>query len=301
MKVSIIIPNWNGVHVLKKYLTRVVAASRGAEIIVADDCSTDGSVEYLVKNFPNVTVVSQKKRLGFAANVNAGVKKAKGDIAVLLNTDVEPEENFLEPLLAPFSRPNIFAVGCLEKSHEKEKIVLRGRGLGHWEKGFFIHACGDIQKSNTAWVSGGSSAFRKSMWNTLGGMDEVYGPFYWEDIDLSYRARKAGWNIVFEQKSVVHHYHEEGSIQREFSFSGIRRIVYRNQFIFIWKNATDKQILLLHIMWTPIRLFQAILRADFAMISGFVLATGSLLSILRRRKEQAGLYTYKDRDLDIWD
>lgn len=297
LTVSIVIPNWNGVYLMKKHLAKVVAAAPSAQIIVADDMSTDGSVEYLQKNFPKIQVVRRKVRQGFAANVNSGAAKATGDIILLLNTDVQPEAGFLEPLLARFKDKNVFAVGCLEKSHEHDGIVLRGRGVGRWQKGYYIHARGETDKTDTAWVSGGSGAFRKSMWDKLDGMDTIYNPFYWEDIDLSYRARKAGWITLFEPKSIVHHYHEEGKIKREFTAAEVKRIVYRNQFIFIWKNLSDISILLSHAFWTPVRLLQAVIAGDALMIQGYVLALLRLPVVVTHRIAQKKLWILSDRKL----
>ncbi|KKR03334.1 MAG: Glycosyl transferase, family 2 [Microgenomates group bacterium GW2011_GWB1_40_9] len=294
--ISIVIPNWNGVYLLQKHLQNAIDATDGCEMIVSDDCSTDESVDYLKKNFPRVIVVSSKNRQGFAGNVNAGVARATGDIVILLNTDVEPEKGFLQPLLSHFDDPNVFAVGCLEKSWENGQAVLRGRGIASWKKGFYVHERGEVDKKDTAWVSGGSGAFRRSMWNTLGGMDTIYNPFYWEDIDLSYRARKAEWKTIFESKSIVNHYHEEGKIKKEFNQIDVRRIVYRNQFIFIWKNVTDIKILLSHVFWTPIRLMQAILHNDLIMIRGFFWALMYIGPILQKRSYQKKLYKRTDNE-----
>jgi GT2 family glycosyltransferase len=297
--VSIVIPNWNGEHLLKKYLKDVIDASQGAEIIVSDDASIDASVGYLKEMFPEIVVVESRVRGGFAYNVNNGVEKAKGDIVVLLNTDVKPEKGFLKPLLTHFSDPDVFAVGSLEKTIEEGKTVLRGRGLARWRKGYYIHSRGDVNKIDTAWVSGGSGAFRKSMWEKLGGMDTLYSPFYWEDIDISYRARKAGWKTLFEPKSIVCHYHEEGKIKREYTPSDVQQIAYRNQFIFIWKNVTDFSIMIDHALWTPVRLLQAFLTGDVLMAQGYVLALWRLPEILRHRYIQSRLYKKPDSTLAV--
>lgn len=299
MRVSIVIPNWNGAYLLEKHLQFVLRAASGAEIIVADDASTDGSLEYLKNKFPTVITVERRKHKGFAANVNTGVARATGDIVILLNTDVEPESDFLAPLLSHFKDPAVFAVGSLEKSMESGKTILRGRGLAHWEKGYYIHSRGEVDRKSTAWVAGGSGAFRKSMWQTLGGMDTLYNPFYWEDIDVSYRARKAGWKTLFEPKSVVHHYHEEGKIKREYAPAEVKRIAYRNQFIFIWKNVTDMTILLAHAVWTLIRFLQAFFSGDFLMLQGYCMALMKFPAILRHRMTQRPLYKRCDRDLDL--
>jgi GT2 family glycosyltransferase len=277
----------------------VINNSYGAEIVVSDDGSIDGSVEYLKKNFPNVVVVAGEKQRGFAGNVDAGVAAASGDVVVLLNTDVEPENGWLVPLLNHFTDQTIFGVGCLEKSHEKTGVVLRGRGLSKWEKGFFVHSKGEVNARATAWVSGGSAAFRRSVWNTLGGMNTIFNPFYWEDIDLSYMAMKAGYRVMFEKESVVHHWHEEGKIKTSFTPDQVKVIVFRNQFIFHWKNISDKKILLAHLFWLPIRLIQALFRLDFIMIRGYFMALGKMPQILSERKRLKPLWKRDDRDLIV--
>lgn len=272
LSVSIVIPNWNGAKLLRKNLPAVIAAANGAEIVVADDASVDDSIGVLAKEFPGIVRVENKKQRGFAGNVNSGVAKATGDIVVLLNTDVRPQKDFLAPLLAAFAADDtLAAVGCLEKSHEKNGVVLRGRGIARWEKGFFIHAKGEVTKTDTAWVSGGSAAYRRSVWNTLGGMDTIYNPFYWEDIDLSYQILKAGYSIRFEPKSIVDHYHEEGAIKTSYTPETVKRIVYRNQFLFLWKNISDVSLWLMHCLWMPVRLVQAAIVGDTAMVYGYAM------------------------------
>lgn len=299
MKVSIVIPNWNGADLMRRHLPKVLSAAPKTEIIVSDDQSTDGSVDYIHKNFPGIIVVEGQRHNGFASTVNAGVARAHGDIVVLLNTDVEPRVGFLESLTPHFSDPDVFAVGCLDKSVERGSEVQRGRGVGRWIKGFFIHSRGEVNKPDTAWVAGGSGAFRKSMWNKLGGMDTLFNPFYWEDVDLSYRARKAGWKTLFAPSAVVFHYHEEGKIKREFTPARIKTIAYRNQFIFIWKNATDMQVLLAHALWTPIRLLRALFTGDVSMMEGYILALLKLPRVILHRRAAIRLFKKQDSELAI--
>ncbi len=287
LSVSFVLPNYNGKNLLKKHLTAVKKAAQGAEIIVVDDASVDGSVEYLKKFHHDVIVVAKKDNSGFSGSVDAGASKATGDIIVLLNTDVEPEIGFLLPLLEKFSDEKVFAVGCFEVSHDPGGNVTRGRGIASWQKGFYIHTRGETDRTDTAWVSGGSGAFRKSVWNMLGGMDQIYNPFYWEDIDLSYRARKAGYNIYFEPASRVHHYHEIGAIKSSFSPRDVKVIAARNQFTFIWKNITDRGLLFEHIFWTPIRIMQSIVKGDTVLIAGFIKAFMRIPLIAKRRYDQS--------------
>jgi len=292
--VSIIIPNLNGYELLKKYLSFVVEVKGVDEMIVVDDHSTDDSISFIEKNFPLVKTVKKEKQEGFASAVNTGVGYAKGDIVVLLNTDVKPEKNCIMIGLPYFDDKNVFAVGFLDRSHEKEKIIERGRGIAKWTKGFYIHAKGSIDANDTAWVSGGSGMFRKEVWMKLGGMDTLYNPFYWEDIDLSYRARKAGYTLRFSPTSIVDHYHEQGTIKKNSNKRRIQQIAFRNQFQFIWKNCSTPSIILAHILWTPIRCLQNLLQGNIDMTVGFFLAFFRLPLILLKRMHASRFWKKSD-------
>ncbi len=116
---------------------------------------------------------------------------------------------------------------------------------------FLCNAAGSLEKRNTLWVSGGSAAFRKSIWVKLTGLNTLYNPFYWEDIDISYRAQKAGYKVIFEKESIVVHDHQQGAIKTIYSDDQIKKIAYRNQFFFVWLNITDMKYICSHILWLP--------------------------------------------------
>lgn len=287
MKISIVIPNYNGQQVIKKNLPVVIdvlahylrSSKETGEIIVVDDCSLDDSlnvleeIKYLAKKESiEFYILKNEKNMGFSTTVNRGVARATSEFIVLLNTDVRPEKGFLEPLLRNFEDENVFAVGCLDKSIEGEKIIERGRGIIQWHQGFLLHSAGNLNKRESLWASGGSSAFRKSYWDRLGGLNEVYNPFYWEDIDLSYRAWKAGYTVLFERESVVIHMHEEGSIKKRYSQYDIQTISYRNQFLFVWNNISDPLLILSHILWLPYHFLKVFKRRDSSFLSGFLKA-----------------------------
>jgi GT2 family glycosyltransferase len=294
MNISIVIPNYNGESLLRKNLPKVLDVVGNSEIIIADDASTDESLGALNGFGTKVRVLRNEKNLGFSSTVNRGVKAAKGDIIVLLNSDVIPEKGFLIPLLSHFKDDRVFAVGCMDKSIEFGKIVLRGRGTGQWKRGFLVHSRGEVNKTSTLWVNGGSGAFRKSMWEKLGGFNELYNPFYWEDIDLSYRALKSGYKILFEPKSVVVHEHEKGAIKKEYSPLRIKTIAYRNQFVFVWKNATDLNLQLAHLFWFPYHAVRACFRGDLAFLKGFCGAFNLLPKIIKSSLEDQKMFVLKD-------
>lgn len=307
MKISVIIPNYNGADLLAKNLPKVIEELKRypehlLEIIISDDGSTDKSretIENIIKRYAGQVKIRQinNKHQGFSTTVNEGVKIAEGELIILLNTDVYPKENFLNPLLSQFQDKNIFAVGMMDESIENTNIVRRGRGEGYWHKGFVLHKRGEINKTDTFWVAGGSGIFRKSVWLKLSGFSQIYNPFYWEDIDLSYRAQKSGYKIVFEPESVVVHEHAIGAIKKTTSPFTIKLVSYRNQFIFIWKNITDTDLLISHFLWLPIHFLQQLLKGDFAFHLGFFKAVLLIGQTIKERKRSKELFRISDKVL----
>lgn len=319
MTISVVIPNFNGEKLLKNNLPKVLEVVGNAEVIVVDDASKDKSIE-IIKNLkvkiknaqraPDVKlkIIKNNKNLGFASTVNRGVKEATGELIVLLNTDVVPEAGFLTPLTSHFSDPKVFAAGFLQRCPENGKVILRGRGIGEFRKGFLIHDRGAIigedtsevyartprmveESKKTLWISGGAGMFRKSIWNRLGGLDTLYNPFYWEDIDLSYRAQKAGYKLVFEPKSIVTHSQEKGAIRGSYAAEQIKTIAYRNQILFVWLNITDMSLLIQHIIYLPYHLLRSILTSDFSFIKGLMSAI--------RKLPQAILHRLRNKKLNL--
>lgn len=300
MNLSVIIPNYNGKDLLSKNLPKLLDEISNykhgeTEIIVTDDCSQDNSIE-VIKKFPQVKLVSSPINTGFSSNVDRGVEKAKYEILLLLNTDVYPDKDFLSPLLSHFKDENVFAVGCMDRSVEKD-IVLRGRGVGKWQRGFLIHARGEVNKGDTLWVSGGSGAFRKSIWGKLGGLNRIYDPFYWEDIDISYRAQKAGYKIIFEPKSTVWHEHEKGAIKRKYSAFDIKIIAYRNQFLFVWLNVSDMDLILKHFLWLPYHFIKTLFLGEFAFYLGFLKALILFPKVIKSRYSNKKLFIISDKQV----
>ncbi|MDP3888600.1 MAG: glycosyltransferase family 2 protein [bacterium] len=235
MEVTIVIPNWNGRKLLEKNLPSVML-TKPFEVIVVDDFSTDNSLIFLKEKYPQVKVIKHSKNLGFGKSCNNGVREAKGEIVVLLNSDVVPEKDFLKYSLPHFKDPQVFAVSFNEPQWSWARIF--------WKDGLIEHEPGSKSKEThiTAWASGGSSAFRKSIWEKLSGFDNLYRPFYWEDIDISYRAWKRGYKVLWEPKSIVHHKHE-AVIGKHFSKKYVDYVSQRNRMIFISKNINDQSLL----------------------------------------------------------
>lgn len=299
MDVSIIIPNYNGAKLLRKNLPKVLEMTKDCEVILVDDASTDESVKEVksTEQRGKIKLIENEKNLGFSSTVNRGVKEAKGDFVFLLNSDAVPEKDFLTPLLSHFKDPKIFAVGCLQKSSQWKGKKGHGRSVGKFEKGFLVHGPGSMDKKNTLWVFGGAGIFRKSIWQTLGGMDILYNPFYWEDIDLSYRALKAGFKLVFEPESVVVHRQEKGAIRSMYSQENIKAIAYRNQILFVWLNITDAFFIFQHFLYLPYHFLKALVSFDKEFIRGLFMAVKKLPRVIRHRWRNKRLSKISDREV----
>lgn len=296
LKISVVIPNFNGRELLAKNLPLVLAAIGDAEVIIVDDASTDGSVTFLKSAFPEIKVVEQQNNQRFAASCNSGVKAAKGDIIVLLNTDVQPGKDFLKPLLKRFAE-DVFAVGCREKRWENGDWVNSGRGLMAFKRGLVVHhRAEDQNQSTTDWVVGAAGAFDRRKWLALDGMDTLFRPAYEEDRDICYRAAKRGWRILFAPDGVVYHRHESTNLQ---VFGKLKMAVmsYKNQFLFVWKNIADPDYLLKHLFWLPYHLIITNFRSHGLLGLGFLLALKQFPEAMTARRIAQKLVVKRDRQL----
>src|SRR5690349_13127292 len=97
--VSVVILNWNGLHFLQRYLPLVIQHSQGAEIVVADNASTDDSLKWVIQHHPSVRIITMKANTGFAGGYNLALKEVNSDFYVLLNSDVEVTANWIDPVL----------------------------------------------------------------------------------------------------------------------------------------------------------------------------------------------------------
>ncbi len=306
MFLSVVIPTYNSVNLVKINLPQVTKAleqydKNKVELIVTDDNSSDSTVAYLNEfkrriSIPMV-ILNNNRNGGFSVNINRGVRAAKGDIVILLGTDVQPDKDFIKPLLSRFADEKVFAVGCVNQSdQDKDTSVLRGRGIGRWEKGFLFHARGELINDETLWVDCGSGAFRRSTWNSIGGLQELYAPFYWEDVDLSYRAQKMGYAVKIEKDSRVIHEHEKGSIKKIKS-DIVTQTAYRNQFLFVWLNITDSNLLLKHCLLIPYHLVSALKSGNWQFIKGFLAAVIKFNKVMTERKKIIPRFCVTDRTI----
>jgi O-antigen biosynthesis protein len=272
---TIIILNWNGKDLLAQGLPSVIEAvkmnGRSHEILVVDNGSTDGSIEYLKESFPAVRVLALEKNLGFAEGNNAGVRAASHDIVILLNNDMVVNPGFLAPLLQGFG-PKTFAVSSQiyfqDSSKRREET---GRTTATFRRGMIDYSHREIDLSTNRrkcypvfWAGGGSSAFDREKFLSLGGFQKIYSPAYVEDTDLSYQAWRIGWEVLLAPGSIVYHLHRASS-GRRFSPSQLQTLIIRNQLLFIWKNIHSWRLLLSHGVFLPWNCYR--LARDHGMIA----------------------------------
>jgi len=241
------------------------------------------------KIYSNAIVINNKKNLGFAGNVNQGVIKASRDFVFLMNSDVVLKDDTFLTALKYFKDDNdLFAVG-FSQIEQDGKIV--GANRAYFQNGLINHTHLQptnytLQPSPIFWAEGGSSIFKKKVFVDLGSFDELYNPFYWEDIDLSYRAWKSGYKILYDPNIKVEHHHES-TIGKYFDRYKILRTAFRNQLIFHWKNLTDKDLILKHLLNIPRYIF----------FPGFFDALVKLPKVLKSRKKTVKLFKKTDKEI----
>jgi GT2 family glycosyltransferase len=239
MKISVIITNWNGKSILKKHLEHIINTSPEAcEFIFTDDASTDDSVSYvksLQKKYKNLKIIAHKTNQGFAQNSNNAVKKAIGDLVVLLNSDIHPKLGYISETIKHFSDPKLLGVSFAEVGHENYGKVF-------WKNGYIQIEPGISEKTHiAAYISGGSSIVSRELFLKLGGFDTIYKPFYFEDLDLGLRAWRSGYKLLFEPKAIVEHQHEQ-TISK-FPKQFLIYVKERNHLLSVLRNITDKNML----------------------------------------------------------
>jgi GT2 family glycosyltransferase len=289
--ISAIIPTFKNEEELIKNLKHNLPYLNGCEIIVVND-DPKQSIKNNLKSFPGIMLIENKKNLGFAGAVHKGILRAGYGYIMLLNSDVVlNDSSYMNAIALMQKDPKTFAVSFAQKEKDGSTV---GKNVISWKSGFFQHGkASDLKNGINGWAEGGSCVINKKLYKEIGGFDSLYAPFYWEDIDLSYRAWKAGYRIFFDPGIAVQHHHES-TIGKYFSKDEVRSIAYRNQFVFIWKNIEDRSLLISHVIRLlfslPVMVFK-----DSAFVKGFWMAFTSLSNIIKKRKSN------KIKDLDILD
>jgi len=304
VSVSIIIPTLNGLELLQKHLPTLLEADgvRQAEVIVVDDGGTDETPAWLAARAPQVQVVRLAENGGFSRACNAGIRAAKGSTIILLNNDVHVTPGFLAPLLRPIETdPEVFAVNASILIPGKD-MLDEGQKHGAFHHGLFyvdcIHdpALRATQTAPTLYATACAAAYRRTMLDALGGFDDLFSPAYWEDVDLSYRALKRGWRVLYEPLSVVYHAHESTTARLDPRFLSMLR--QRNHFFFVWKNIGDPRWLGTNLLLAPwVGVYHALRGGNTSLLRGLGAALRDVRRVRMRRREEQAAARVSDREL----
>ncbi len=210
--VSVIVPNWNGAHLLDACLTSLLRQTHAPlEIIVVDGASTDGSAALVREQFPDVRLVVLSRNRGFAGNVNAGLRAARGEILALFNNDAEADPAWLAELVRGFQRdPRIGVCASKILLHDRPRtlnaagdVYFRDGTPGN--RGVWQEDRGQFDAPEYVFgASGAAVALRRSMLDDVGLLDErLY--MYCEDVDLCFRAQLRGYRCLYVPTARVYH------------------------------------------------------------------------------------------------
>ncbi|WP_215224157.1 glycosyltransferase family 2 protein [Echinicola shivajiensis] len=282
--ISIIIPNYNGQKLLKKYLPHTYKAVQNSgvdfEVIVVDDASKDDSIAFLKEHYPQVITLVNKKNKGFSFTCNQGIKMAQYELVLFLNSDVRLEENYFEQFWHYFENPDTFGVmGRIVNTEGKIEDAARMvafQGLKFKATHFYINK-DQSRLTPTAYLSGANALVDRKKLLELGGFDEIYSPFYVEDVDLSFRAWRLGWKCYYEHNAVCHH-EVSSTTKREHGKSTLYPILYRNKFILQSIHLDGIKLFLWNIQLLTVEVFMRALLGKWWIIKAY-------FSYLRKKSE----------------
>jgi GT2 family glycosyltransferase/glycosyltransferase involved in cell wall biosynthesis len=245
---SIVIPNYNGAEHLETCLASLheLRYPGGFETIIADNASTDGSVDLVKRRFPDVKVVELEANLGFAAACNRGARDAQGGIVAFLNNDMRVEPSWLTALVEPLlGDPDVVATSARILSWDGKAIDFVGGSVNFYGHGFQPRhgrpaaELGDDSNRPVLFACGGSMAARKDVFLASGAFDEDYFAFF-EDIDLGWRFWVLGYRVLFVPSAVAYHKgHATGS---KLPAHQIRVLYERNALATVIKNYDDANL-----------------------------------------------------------
>ena len=219
MKTAVVILNWNGLRHLQHYLPSVVERTPDADIVVADNGSTDDSVAWLRKAMPTVQIVELDKNYGFAEGYNRALAQLEGyDVFVLLNSDIKPAEGWLSPLVEQLEQNEDVAVVVPKILDDKccSKFEYAGAAGGFIDilgypfcRGRILNCveedCGQYDTArDVMWGSGAAFCCRAKVYDELGGLAKEFFA-HQEEIDLCWRVWLSGRRVVVEPRSKVYH------------------------------------------------------------------------------------------------
>lgn len=273
--VAVVILNWNGKKYLEQFLPSVMASRyENLQVIVADNASTDDSIDFLQLHYPNIRIIKNPSNEGFAKGYNSALQQVESDYYVLLNSDIEVTPNWISPVIDLMESDKLIAA-CQPKllSFANKEMFEYAGACGGWIDRFGYpfsrgRVFDDCEKDNgqydvaTAcfWATGAALFVRSTVYHEMKGLD-AYFFAHQEEIDLCWRMQLFGYKVYVEPKSVVYHV-GGGTLPK-----GNSKKVYlnfRNNLIMLWKNLPFLKAMFI----IPIRFLLDAIAAYKELISG---------------------------------
>lgn len=253
MQTAVVILNWNGRHMMEKFLPSVTANTTGdAEVIIADNGSTDDSIEFLHSHYPSLRIIQLDQNYGFAEGYNRALAQVEADYYVLLNDDVEVTPHWIEPVIAQMQQNPQTAI-CQPKLlmyDRRDTFEYAGAAGGFIDSYGYPFCRGrlfDVVEQDHGqyddpreifWASGAAMFVRADVWHQLGGLD---GDFFahMEEIDFCWRAKNKGYRVEYCPQSVIYHV-GGGTLPK----SNPRKtyLNFRNNLSMLYKNLPDGRL-----------------------------------------------------------
>lgn len=313
-KIAVVILNWNGAKLLEQFLPSVVAFSDEAKIYVADNASTDTSLEVIKSKFPSVTIIQNDDNYGFAKGYNVTLQNIEEEYLCLLNSDVEVTQNWLTPILSLFE--NNPEIGIIQPKildyKNKAYFEYAGAAGGFIDKFGYPFCRGrifdTIEKDNGQydneqtifWASGACFFIRRTIFNQLKGFDDDFFA-HQEEIDLCWRAFNLGYKAKYSPNSVVYHVGgatlNEGNPRKTF-------LNFRNSLLMLLKNLPENQlffIILSRLCLDGLAGIQFIFKGKFKHCFAIIKAHFSFYSLinktLKKRKQSQSQNYYQTKSI----
>lgn len=303
VRTAVVILNWNGRKFLEKFLPGVITnSSDSAEIIIADNASSDDSLDYLERNHPGIRIIRLEKNHGFAGGYNLALQQIKADYYILLNSDIEVTENWIPPVIELLNG-NHSVAACQPKIRsykEPEKFEYAGAAGGFIDKYGYPFCQGRMFQSiekdegqyelakEIFWATGACMFVRADVFHKLGGFDDDFFA-HMEEIDFCWRAKNQGYKIMYCPGSTIFHI-GGGTLPKNNSRKTYLNI--RNNIIMLYKNLESKRlvrVLAARIILDYIAAFKFLIDGGFKDMAAVIKAHFYFwrnLSMLRKKRER---------------
>lgn len=307
-KIAVVILNWNGVKLLEQFLPSVIQYSPEATVYVADNASTDESIEFVKNNYPTIKIVQNKTNQGFAGGYNDALQHIDAEIYALVNSDIEVTENWLKPILETFEKESETAIiqPKILDFKKKDYFEYAGAGGGFIDKYGYPFCRGRIfdtlekdngqynDKTEIFWASGACFFIRSTVYKELKGFDEDFFA-HQEEIDLCWRTINKGHKIKYCSESIVYHV---GGATLQQANPKKTYLNFRNSLLMLTKNLPQNtifQVLIVRMLLDGVAGVKFILEGQFAHCWAIIRAHFSFYGLFirnykKREKNQIEIY-----------